>query len=486
MTPSLLQQYIEIDFSINKQGSTPVFATGVQLPTSAIIVNSFVVCVQPIVKTGTVTLNIGTSFNANLFANNLNSSTLNAQGITVPENTDLRFMDNTNSVLCALSGGGKIQSGIIRVYVSYYNPASILSNVVYVPSPGGSIGGSGTLNMLAKFTPNGTHIGDSEFFDDGTNVGLNTVTPLAKLHIKSNGSTVMTTAFQIDDSTNLPIFIVNDFGAVGINAVPTIFPLEVWGFSNLNSKYTAQFHDSTGSNNSFTIRDDGHLGFGTLANNIVRFYFVSTAALDYGHFNNLLNINSGGAGSYFNVTGQSGSIGVQVDMAATAGNGKAIQGNSNGPAAAFNTGIYGTARDGTAQSIGVNGIIPTGGSPVSYAGYFENHSTGAVQGFAGYFLVDNNNAGATNIAAFFQASNGLTNYAILVPANGGSVGLGTMTPDPSAIVDVQSLTQGLRVPNMTTVQKNAIAAPAKGLIVYDTTLDKLCVFTTGWETITSI
>jgi hypothetical protein len=39
---------------------------------------------------------------------------------------------------------------------------------------------------------------------------------------------------------------------------------------------------------------------------------------------------------------------------------------------------------------------------------------------------------------------------------------------------------------MTTVQKNAIASPATGLILYDTTLNKLCVYTTAWETITSI
>jgi hypothetical protein len=40
---------------------------------------------------------------------------------------------------------------------------------------------------------------------------------------------------------------------------------------------------------------------------------------------------------------------------------------------------------------------------------------------------------------------------------------------------------------MTTAEKNAIATPAAGLMVYDTTLNKLCVRTaTAWETITSI
>jgi Collagen triple helix repeat (20 copies) len=68
----------------------------------------------------------------------------------------------------------------------------------------------------------------------------------------------------------------------------------------------------------------------------------------------------------------------------------------------------------------------------------------------------------------------------------GNVGIGTASPSASAILDAQSTTKGVRMPNMTTTQKNAIATPAAGLMVYDTTLAKLCVYTTAWETITSI
>jgi hypothetical protein len=40
---------------------------------------------------------------------------------------------------------------------------------------------------------------------------------------------------------------------------------------------------------------------------------------------------------------------------------------------------------------------------------------------------------------------------------------------------------------MTTVQKNAIGTPAAGLVVFDTTLAKLCVYSgTAWQTITSV
>ena len=52
------------------------------------------------------------------------------------------------------------------------------------------------------------------------------------------------------------------------------------------------------------------------------------------------------------------------------------------------------------------------------------------------------------------------------------IGVGTITPNASAMLDVSSTTKGLLAPRMTTVQKNAIATPVSGLLVYDTDLAK--------------
>lgn len=71
--------------------------------------------------------------------------------------------------------------------------------------------------------------------------------------------------------------------------------------------------------------------------------------------------------------------------------------------------------------------------------------------------------------------------------SGGNLGIGTSSPSASAILDAQSTTRGVRMPNMTTTQKNAIASPAAGLMVFDTTLAKLCVYTgAAWQTVTSV
>jgi hypothetical protein len=69
----------------------------------------------------------------------------------------------------------------------------------------------------------------------------------------------------------------------------------------------------------------------------------------------------------------------------------------------------------------------------------------------------------------------------------GQLGVGTYGPNASAMLDITSTTRGFLPPRMTTTQKNAIASPAVGLVVYDTTLNKLCVRgASAWETITSV
>jgi hypothetical protein len=60
------------------------------------------------------------------------------------------------------------------------------------------------------------------------------------------------------------------------------------------------------------------------------------------------------------------------------------------------------------------------------------------------------------------------------------------SPNASAVTQIDSTTKGFLPPRMTTTQKNAIGTPTAGLMVYDTTLNKLCVYTTAWETITSV
>lgn len=51
------------------------------------------------------------------------------------------------------------------------------------------------------------------------------------------------------------------------------------------------------------------------------------------------------------------------------------------------------------------------------------------------------------------------------PAN---VGIGTVNPEPSALLDLTATDKGLLIPRMTHVQKLAVATPATGLLIYQT------------------
>jgi len=96
-------------------------------------------------------------------------------------------------------------------------------------------------------------------------------------------------------------------------------------------------------------------------------------------------------------------------------------------------------------------------------------------------------SGALGICELFVGTS--TTRPLCLNKNGNEVIIGqsTATTNASSILTLVSTTKGFLPPRMTTTQKNAIGTPAQGLMVFDTTLVKLCVYNgTAWETITSI
>jgi hypothetical protein len=67
--------------------------------------------------------------------------------------------------------------------------------------------------------------------------------------------------------------------------------------------------------------------------------------------------------------------------------------------------------------------------------------------------------------------------------NDGGTTIGAQAaPVASAILDIRSTTRGFLPPRMTTTQKNAIASPATGLVLYDSTTNKLqCYNGSTWN-----
>ncbi len=68
----------------------------------------------------------------------------------------------------------------------------------------------------------------------------------------------------------------------------------------------------------------------------------------------------------------------------------------------------------------------------------------------------------------------------------GSMGVGTSSPASTAQLDVSSTAKGFLPPRMTTAQRDAISAPAEGLMIYNLTTHKMNFYNgTGWEQMTS-
>jgi len=64
-----------------------------------------------------------------------------------------------------------------------------------------------------------------------------------------------------------------------------------------------------------------------------------------------------------------------------------------------------------------------------------------------------------------------------------AVGIGTTSPNSSAMLDVTSTNKGVLFPRLTTAQRNAIGTPAKGLMVYDSTNAAFYFYNAGWHEI---
>lgn len=77
--------------------------------------------------------------------------------------------------------------------------------------------------------------------------------------------------------------------------------------------------------------------------------------------------------------------------------------------------------------------------------------------------------GALGTMAFQNANN--------VSITGGTANFGTAaSPNASCALQITSTTQGFGLPVMTSTQRNAIASPATGLKVFDSTLSQECLY----------
>ena len=65
----------------------------------------------------------------------------------------------------------------------------------------------------------------------------------------------------------------------------------------------------------------------------------------------------------------------------------------------------------------------------------------------------------------------------------GTLGIGTATPDASALLDVSSVSQGVLFPRLSTSQLNAVSSPTAGLMAFNASTQQLNSYTTSWNAV---
>jgi len=169
---------------------------------------------------------------------------------------------------------------------------------------------------------------------------------------------------------------------------------------------------------------------------------------------------------------------------------KAFKGNKTGAGCTV-VGSNSLAHDITTGSPNDNTVVGNNSATVNTTGS-QNTVVGA-QAFNTNIAGSNNTIlghganvtvdGLSNATAIgFNAVVGASNMIAL--GNGASVVIGSPAAQASAILDLESTTQGFLPPRMTTVERNAIALPSEGLTIYDSTLHEPAFFNgTAWTPI---
>ena len=140
---------------------------------------------------------------------------------------------------------------------------------------------------------------------------------------------------------------------------------------------------------------------------------------------------------------------------------------------------YTAGTNGTNGAVGATGAAGTNGA-VGATGATGTNGTNGTNGAVGATGA----AGATGLLSsgtltgntpYWDGSQWVLNNSN-IHNNGAGVGIGTTTPNASAKFEITSTTQGFLPPRMTTLQRDAIASPATGLVIFNTTTNCLNFF----------
>lgn len=435
-----------------------------------------------------------------------------------------------------LAGVAAQSNGIIVYNTGGLNPAGLYywnnTGSTWVQLGGaGAIGGAGTLNYLARWTPNGTTLGIGVTQDNGVSVAINTT---ATPPVASQMLTVMGNATAVNaiigttaqsGGTGVEGSVINSGGSGGYGVQGLIsgsgggFQYGVYGASTVTGgngygvygaatgvgaaiNYGGYFSASGGTNNYGVVvpAGGGNSGFGTNAP-------VSNLD-DAGSFGiGTFNFTTGVGGGSYSLTALANActyIATPPPVAQTYT--LTLPSPVANPRQIYTVVYYGTGL-GTidlvpaANTIYQNGVsinpLPITGGSITVQSDGTNYqvlSSNAVAAANNGLSTGGTNAqlGGSNLIK--NSNIPLNGFSLSVAGTGetttfvstGQVGIGNAVPAASAVLDLTNSINnlGFLMPGMTTPQRNAIALPASGLEIFNTTTGCINYWTGfAWENV---
>ena len=308
-----------------------------------------------------------------------------------------------------------------------------------------STGVSGLGTGVATFltTPSSANLRTAVTDETGTGSLVFATSPTLTTAIAKGAGTTTGTAFSIVDSANTNRVTILDGGNVGIGTTTPTAKLDV-----RSTETAISYFNSSAASTRLLIDNAANSGFGLQIAGATKFsnavYQSGTGNFDFTIYNDQLSQSS------FFVDGSTNNVGIGTASPAPnsfwAG-GKCLHifdNVSNLPNLRFQS----------------------GGADFTFA----------CDGTSAYFYL------ASNSSQRFYTN--ATERMRLTAT--GEVGIGTTSPSTKSVLDLTSTTKGFLPPRMTTAQRDAITSVPAGLMIYNTTTNKLNVYTTAWEAVTSL
>ena len=320
-----------------------------------------------------------------------------------------------------------------------------------------------TINGTSNFMSFSNQAGEAMRIDSSGNVGIGTASPSRRLTVSATGTDARMNIVDSDTAFATATALTEYWGSDGRGA-----------FTGLNGGVYSIFTDVgvpmnflTAGTERMRIDSSGNVGIGTsspgyllhgVQNGNAQFWVAAT------------NVGSNSAGIGFENQGQRN---WQIWADRT---NDALQFGNNSRATTNmvinSSGNVGIGTSSPGKKLDVVGQFRISGAAAS--GYaLAEYGTSAT-------ATNNWHVGSEGDGTFrwYNGTLGAGTERMRI-TSAGLVGIGTTSPSAAARLDVSSTTSGFLPPRMTTAQRDAISSPPNGLMLYNTSTDKLQVRAAG-------